>query len=44
MLEAEHLTALRINPWHHGLDGAILPGNVHGLEDQRHGVAARHAC
>ena len=39
MLEAEDLAALRIDAGHHVLDGAILPGGVHGLENQQDGVA-----
>ena len=39
LLEREHLAAGRIHPGHYGPDGAVLPGRVHGLEDQQHGVA-----
>ena len=33
-LEAEHLRGLWIDATHHVLDGAVLPGRVHRLEDQ----------
>ena len=39
MLEAEHLAALRIDPGHHVLDGAVLSGGIHRLKDQQDGVA-----
>jgi hypothetical protein len=39
VLEAEYLAALRVDPGHHVLDGAILSGRVHRLEDQQHGIA-----
>src|SRR5664279_1296113 len=39
MLEAEHLTALRIYAGHHVLDGAVLARRVHGLENQQQGMA-----
>ena len=38
-LERVHLAALRIDAGHHVLDGAVLAGGVHGLEDQQHGPA-----
>src|ERR1700733_15105476 len=41
MLEAEHLATLWIDPGHHVLDGAILSGRIHRLEDQQHGMAVR---
>ena len=39
MLEAEYLAALRIDPGHHVLDGAVFPGRVHRLKDQQDGIA-----
>ena len=39
MLEAEHLAALRIDPGHHVLDGAVFSRRIHRLKDQQHGVA-----
>src|SRR5262245_42182422 len=39
LLEGEHLAALRIDARHHVLDGAVLAGRVHGLEDEQHGPA-----
>jgi len=39
VLEAEHLAALRIDARHHVLDGAVLAGRIHGLEDQQHGLS-----
>ena len=39
MLEAEHLAALRVDAGHDVLDGAVLAGRIHGLEDQQHRVA-----
>ena len=39
MLEAEHLAALRIDPGHHVLDGAIFSGRIHRLKDQQNGMA-----
>ncbi len=39
MLEAEHLTALGIDPRHHMTDGAVFPGSIHRLEDQQDGIA-----
>ena len=39
MLEAEYLAALRIDPGHHVLDGAVLSGRIHGLKDQQDGMA-----
>src|SRR6185503_19284688 len=34
LLEGEHLAPLGIHARHHVLDGAVLAGGVHGLEDQ----------
>ena len=34
-LEGEHLAALRIHPGHDVLDGAVLAGGVHRLENQQ---------
>ena len=39
MFEAEYLAALRIDPGHHVLDGAIFSGRVHRLKDQQDGMA-----
>ncbi len=39
MLEAENLAALRVDPGHHVLDGAVLSGRIHGLEYQQDGMA-----
>jgi hypothetical protein len=39
MFEAEYLAALRIDPRHHVLDGAVFAGRVHRLKDQEDGVA-----
>ena len=39
MLEAEHLAALRIDPGHHVLDGAVFSGRIHRLKDQQDGMA-----
>ena len=39
MLEAEYLAALRVDPGHHMLDGAIFPRRIHRLENQQHRVA-----
>ena len=33
--EGEHLAALRIHAGHDVLDGAVLAGGIHGLEDQQ---------
>ena len=38
-LEGEDLAALRVDAGHDVLDGAVLAGGVHGLEDQQHGPA-----
>jgi hypothetical protein len=38
MLEAEYLAALRIDPGHHVLDGAILSGRIEGLKNQQNRV------
>ena len=35
LLERRDLAALRIHAAHHVLDGAVLAGGVHGLEDQQ---------
>jgi hypothetical protein len=37
-LEREDLAALRVDAGHHVLDGAVLAGGVHGLEDQQDGM------
>ena len=39
MLEAEHLTSLRVDPGHDVLDDAVLAGGIHGLKDQQQRVA-----
>ena len=39
MLEAEHLTSLRVDPGHHVPDGAVFSRRIHRLEDQ----AGRHS-
>ena len=39
MLEAEHLAALRIDPGHHVLDGAVFSRRIHRLKDQQNGMA-----
>ena len=39
MLEAEDLAALRIDPRHDVLDGAVFSGCIHRLENQQHGMA-----
>ena len=39
MLEAEHLAALRIDPGHHMLDGAVFSRRIHRLKDQQDGIA-----
>ena len=39
MLEAEHLAALRIDPGHHVLDGAVFSGRIHRLKNQQDGIA-----
>jgi hypothetical protein len=39
LLEAEDLTALRVDPRHHMLDDAVLAGGVHCLKDQQQRVA-----
>ena len=39
MFETEYLAALRIDPGHHVLDGAIFSGRVHRLKDQQDGMA-----
>ena len=39
MFEAEYLAALRIDPGHHVLDGAIFSRRVHRLKDQQDGIA-----
>ena len=39
MLEAEHLAALRIDPGHHVLDGAVFACRIHRLKDQQDGIA-----
>ena len=38
MLEARYLAALRINSGHHVLDGAVLAGRIHRLENEQYGV------
>ena len=43
LLEAENLAALRIDPGHHVLDGAVLAGGVHRLKDQQDGIAVLDA-
>jgi hypothetical protein len=37
-LEAEDLAALRIHPGHDVLDGAVLAGRVHRLQDDQHRI------
>ena len=37
--EAEHLTALRIDPRHHMLDGAIFSSRIHCLKDEQRRIA-----
>ncbi len=39
MFEAEDLAALRVDPGHHMLDGAVLSRRVHCLKDQQDGIA-----
>ena len=39
MLEAEYLAALRIDPGHHVLDGAVFSCRIHRLKDQQDGIA-----
>ena len=39
MFEAEYLTALRINPGHHVLDGAIFSCRIHRLKDQQDSIS-----
>ena len=39
MFEAEDLAALRIDPGHDVLDGAVLSRRIHRLKDQQDGVA-----
>ncbi len=39
MFEAEHLAALRVDPGHHVLDGAVFSRRVHRLKDQQDGIA-----
>ena len=39
MFETEDLAALGIDARHHMLNGAVLPGSVHRLKDQQHGIA-----
>ena len=39
MLEAEDLATLRVDAGHDVLDGAVLAGGVHGLEDHQQRVA-----
>src|SRR5437016_8039764 len=38
MFETENLASLRIDARHHVLDGAVLAGSVHRLENQQDGV------
>ena len=38
-LERVHLAALRVHSGHDVLDGAVLTGGVHGLQDQKNGPA-----
>ena len=38
-LEAEHLTARRVNAPHDGPNGAVLAGGVHALKDDQQCVA-----
>ena len=39
LLEAEDLTALRVDAGHHVADGAVLAGGIHRLEHDQHRVA-----
>jgi hypothetical protein len=39
MFEAEDLAALRIDAGHHVPDGAVLSRRVHGLKNQKKGIA-----
>jgi hypothetical protein len=39
LLEADDLAALRVDPRHHVLDGAVLAGGIHRLKDQQQRVA-----
>ena len=39
VLEAGHLAALGVDAGHDVLDGAVLAGSVHRLEDQQDGMA-----
>ena len=39
MFEAENLAALRVDPGHHMLDGAIFSRRIHRLKDQQDGIA-----
>ena len=39
MFEAEHLAALRVDPGHHVLDGAVFSRRIHRLKDQQDGIA-----
>ena len=39
MLEAEDLTALRVDAGHHVLDHAVLAGGIHRLKNQQQRVA-----
>ena len=41
MFEAEHLAALRVDPGHHMLDGAVFSRRIHRLKDQQDGMAIR---
>ena len=39
VLETEDLAALRVDPGHHVLDGAIFSRRIHRLKDQQDGMA-----
>ena len=39
LLERLHIATLRVHPRHDVLDGPVLAGGVHGLEDDQQGVA-----
>jgi hypothetical protein len=39
LLEREHLASLRIDARHHVLDGAVLAGRIHRLEQKQQGPA-----
>ena len=39
MLEAEYLAALRVDPGHDVLDGAVFSRRIHRLKDQQDGIA-----